>query len=206
MTSPSGQLATSNDIATAHFDFVDSRSYFKSPIATLVQSTDECDSHYISITDLLHAYNILSARIRLQIGIVSISNAPWSALTPIRQCSSQVVCAVRRDIRRILAQPSVFHDFGTSQPRGELSSDTTGADSSHRRTRERVELARHALRFLSDIFRFPVLHKIFTRMLSLIYVLPHHSCETQRMTSTTFSTMSSRLLTCHLSQRIIPAR
>ena len=157
-------MAASSPIS--HSDLVDSRTYFKSPIETLVGSMEELASHHISISDLLHAYNTFSARVRLQIGVVLTSNITWSALTPLQFHSAQVVCALRRDIRRVLERPS-FVPISASllqlQPQAGSSSDTTGTNLHHSPiTREAVELAHQALRFLSDIFRFPTLHTIFS--------------------------------------------
>ena len=157
-------MAASSSISRS--DLVDSRTYFKSPIETLVGSMEELASHHISISDLLHAYNTFSSRVRLQIGVVLTSNTTWSALTPLQFHSAQVACALRRDIRRVLAQPSFVPNSASLrqlQPQAGSSSDTTGTNLHHSPiTREVVELAHQALRFLSDIFRFPTLHTIFS--------------------------------------------
>jgi hypothetical protein len=159
------QEATSSPIP--HFDLVNSRTYFKSPIETLVASIEDLASDHISVSDLLHAYNTLSARIRLQIAVVSVSNTTWEALTSLQLHSAPVVCALRRDIRRVLAESPCTTGLGALEPQDCLSSDTPRTDLHHtQKARMDLELAYHALRFLSDILRFPVLHTIFSSTFS----------------------------------------
>jgi hypothetical protein len=164
------QEATSSPIP--HSDLVNSRTYFKSPIETLVASIEDFAFDHISVNDLLHAYDTLSARIRLQIAVVSVSNTAWEALTSFQLHSAPVVCALRRDIRRVLEESPFVPGLGTLEPQAGLSSEIPDADL-HRTEKARVavQLAYHALRFLSDILRFPVLHTIFSSMSSLRIML-----------------------------------
>jgi hypothetical protein len=136
--------------------------YIKPPIDTLLESIEDNLSDHVSFHDILHAYDLLSARIRLKIGIFSISESTSPILTPLRSESTQIFYALRRDIGRILIKPTSNHGTSVSVD----LSETGRNEDERQKARDMVLLTHRALRFLSDIFRFPPLQSLFTRMSS----------------------------------------
>ena len=140
-----------------------SATYFKSPIETLLESTEVDGSDHISQHDLLEAYNTLQTRIRSQIQAICQSDPDSLAWNAVKLCSSQILQVLRRDIRRALVIPpsalkksSLEGSLASSHPEITVDDVKNAADSSL--------VCHQSLRLLSDLFRFPPLYSIFSSM------------------------------------------
>ena len=163
--------------SATNVELLEPQTYIKSPIDTLLESLEDNESDHISPHDLLHAYDALSSRVRSQIGAFATSDRAWHALVPLQSRSTQIIRVLRRDILRVCVEPSQSH--GNS-----LSDDISATEkrefmeASVKYARDMVSVSHHALRFLSDIFRFSALRSAFASM--SITVIPFQLFVTHR--------------------------
>ncbi|KJA24353.1 hypothetical protein HYPSUDRAFT_200581 [Hypholoma sublateritium FD-334 SS-4] len=140
---------------------VASKTYLDSPIRTLCESVKDPGALFISIHDLMEAYNILSTRIRTILNQdTCITGLPIPSLAGIAEFSSEIMHCISRDIQRTL--PSPFD----SQPQQDSSSyvyyDASPDLGDIQMTTDNISLCHYALRFASDIFAFSMLYSIFS--------------------------------------------
>ncbi|KAG6889883.1 hypothetical protein C0995_013858 [Termitomyces sp. Mi166 len=82
------------------------KSYLLSPLETILESLDDYDWEYVSCHDITEAYNVLSTRIRAIAPSIVHVERPLPALFPLKEHSTSLARALKRDIRRALVDPS----------------------------------------------------------------------------------------------------
>lgn len=147
---------------------VDEPSYFYSPIKTIVASTALTPS--VATHDLLDAYCVLT--IRLKCFVVSLSTAntrtTFPALEPLKTNNASILQALVRDLQcapvksitnetRNASSNAVFPE---SQSSALYPSDTYKQSQVHY-ILDSETLCHYALRVLSIIFKFKVIHQLF---------------------------------------------
>ena len=139
-------------------------AFLKSPIETLLESTEIDSLDHLSQHDLLEAYNTLQTRIRFQIQVICESDQDLLAWNVVKLYSSQVLQVLRRDIRRALGGPSSPRK--SSSLGGSILSNNIEMTADEIKVATDLSLVCHqSLRLLSDLFRFPALYSIFSSML-----------------------------------------
>ncbi|KAI0826909.1 hypothetical protein BC628DRAFT_230054 [Trametes gibbosa] len=185
-----------------------SRSILKKPVYPAISLTDQnikegtpeppdplADLHYLdnpvarilapdaSLRDLIEAYSILTARLRVCISDSTDADASWPLFQPLRKQRDLFAEALVRDIRRVFLDP-LEDDLPSvdsiESPRREPSALPSPRDSPKKKrgmSEEQVKRARdfcgvcHAvLRLLSLFFTLPALYQLFTEH-ELGYVL-----------------------------------
>jgi hypothetical protein len=137
--------------------------YFLGPIETIVCSYEGLASGRLSLHDITEAYRTLSMRIRHSLGSISIASGPLPALEPLRENSTNVIAAWRRDISRTLRAFSQHTSHSSSAcSEGRMSWEPAAYNVIH--AIDCSTQCHYVLRLLSEIFRFPVLFSIFSRM------------------------------------------
>ncbi|KAI0335777.1 hypothetical protein GY45DRAFT_1292253 [Cubamyces sp. BRFM 1775] len=140
-------------------------SYFSSPVDTLIASLDRTPVDEPTVHDLLDAYGTFSLRIKAVAVPLSQDTTPddLHALRYIRHNSALLGRSIQRDIRRALFDPLP----DTSNVANlDMLTDTSFPDFTA--SDERLFAAKHismlcqlALQLVSNIFRLPVLHRLF---------------------------------------------
>lgn len=134
--------------------------YLVSPLETLLESLEDPNADYISLHDVIEAYNTLSNRIRSQACAFLDVEPSILALAPLKEHLPQLAQILRRDIRRALVDPPSDLRRGQAMEDSPVS-DGSMLDDEIQHARNLATLSHHALRFLSDIFRFPALYSLF---------------------------------------------
>ncbi|KAI0826919.1 hypothetical protein BC628DRAFT_1436598 [Trametes gibbosa] len=138
-------------------------TYFRSPIATILSSLNST-SDYITIYDLVDAYNTFSRRITAASTLLQ-ECARYPALRSLEDNAETLAHCIQRDIRRI------FTDSKTTNIPIDGSGATFPVPSTAscvsqrvlRSSRDITVLCRYALQLLSNLFRFSSLHSLFPR-------------------------------------------
>ncbi|KAJ7069654.1 hypothetical protein C8F01DRAFT_1113489 [Mycena amicta] len=131
--------------------------YFMSPATTILEY-EGLDGDHISLHDLVEAYATLSNRIRSQIRILLADDAVPPALSPLKESSSKLGAALRRDLKRAREEPSE----PSSTSWNPLESSLEKEADELRVSRDNAELGHHVLRFVSEIFSFTPLSSLFS--------------------------------------------
>ncbi|KAI8994258.1 hypothetical protein BD414DRAFT_436966 [Trametes punicea] len=142
--------------------------YLERPISRIVAQD-------ASLRDLIEAYSILAARLRVCVTDNTDADASWPLFQPIRKQRDMLVEAFVRDICRVFMDPVEERPASTdpiTSPRVERSSLPSPRDSPKKKrgmSAEQVKRARdlcgvcHAvLRLLSLVFTLPALYQLFT--------------------------------------------
>jgi hypothetical protein len=155
-----------HDEALAHSE------YLIGPIETIVCSHKGLVSGHFSLHDVTEAYRTLSMRIRQSSGSLSIASGPYPALGPLRENSANLVAALRRDISRNLRgfgphTACDMHSSSTVHSEGDVGGEpaTYGVNYA-------IDVStqcHYVLLLLSEIFRFPALLSVFSRMSYFCY-------------------------------------
>jgi len=132
--------------------------FFSSPLDTLLESIDDHDVEYLSIHDLIEAYNAISTRFHSHVDIIATRRLP-PALSFLGEHTSSLTRALSRDIRRCFVDPS--HDLRTTPPGGSFLSDASMTDHEIQYARDLSTVCHHSLRVLSDILSFKLLYSLF---------------------------------------------
>jgi hypothetical protein len=161
-------------IPLTDYDPLSRSEYFLGPIETIVCSYEGLASGRLSLHDITEAYRTLSMRIRHSLSSLSIASGPLPALEPLRENSSNVIAAWRRDISRTLRafSPHTPRDMrsGSAGPsEGCMSWEPAAYNVNH--AIDYSTQCHYVLRLLSEIFRFPALFSIFSRMSHLFFHL-----------------------------------
>ncbi|KAF7298881.1 GLOBIN domain-containing protein [Mycena indigotica] len=158
-TIPSAFMPHPNDLSSDPYDGpLTSTVYFISPITTIL-AYGGLEGDHISVHDLIEAYSTLSNRIRTQIRpLLDLPNLNPPALLPLKECSSQLSFALKRDLKRSREQPFDSSYASWSPLETSLQKD---ADEL-RLLRDNAELEQHVLRFVSEIFAFVPLFSLFS--------------------------------------------
>ncbi|KAJ7245028.1 hypothetical protein B0H12DRAFT_1128337 [Mycena haematopus] len=135
-------------------------SYFMSPAKTLLESTDP-NTDDISLHDLIEAYNTFSLRIQSQIRAILKATSTPPALVSLEECSGRLSEALRRDLKRTREETAI-HSRRTSFAQGSFQPSPELDEDEIRAAREMALLSHQVLRFLSNIFSFPLLYSIFS--------------------------------------------
>ncbi|KAH9891761.1 hypothetical protein C8Q73DRAFT_87371 [Cubamyces lactineus] len=142
-------------------------SYFSSPVDTLIASLDRNSNDGLTVHDLLDAYSTFSLRIQAVAAPLSQGASPHEddllALRYIRDNASLLSRSIQRDLRRALFDPlpetSSVANLGTlantSYP------DLTVSDERIYAAKHTSMLCQHALQLVSNLFRLPVLYRLF---------------------------------------------
>ncbi|KAG5351604.1 hypothetical protein C0989_005611 [Termitomyces sp. Mn162] len=138
------------------------KSYFLSPLETILESLDDYDWEYISCHDITEAYNVLSMRIRAIAPSIVHIEQPSPALISLKEHAIPLAQALKRDIRRALSNPS--HNLKLSTACESWLSDISMTDHDIQHTIDLSTLCHFSLRVLSDIFAFRVLYLLFPGM------------------------------------------
>jgi hypothetical protein len=138
--------------------------YFLGPIETIVFSHQGLPSGHLSLHDITEAYRTLSMRIRLSSSTLTIASYPLPALEPLRENSANVAAALRRDISRALRAfaPHTPCDMRSSPSEGRVGWEPAAYNVNH--ATDFSTHCHYVLRLLSEIFRFPALLSVFSRM------------------------------------------
>lgn len=133
-----------------------------SPLETIIESLDD-QYDPISLHDITEAYNVFSVRIRSHIQSILQGNHTYPAFTAIKENSSKLIRALRRDIRRSLVKPtSEYHRvFSIDDP---YVSDERLNEDEIQLARNSSSLCHHALRLASDVLSFPPLFSAMPSM------------------------------------------
>lgn len=147
------------------------QSYLSSPLETILESLNDHDSEYISLHDLIEAYNVLSERIRAEAYTLVNGGQYLLAFALLKEHASSLARALRRDIQRALIDPS--RDLRRTPPPGEsFLTDVSMNDHEIQHARDLPMLCHHSLCVLSDVFAFEALHSLFDgALLSLVLSL-----------------------------------
>ncbi|KAH9851814.1 hypothetical protein C2E23DRAFT_732427 [Lenzites betulinus] len=136
-------------------------TYFRSPIATISSSIDRT-SDAITLYDLIDAYNTFSRRIATVSASLLQDYVCYPALKILEENADILAHCIQRDIRRGFTDP-----LATSLTASISSAPPTAAGISQNAlgsSRDIFTLCRYALQLLSNIFRFPVLHALFSQV------------------------------------------
>ncbi|EPQ54576.1 hypothetical protein GLOTRDRAFT_129926 [Gloeophyllum trabeum ATCC 11539] len=127
---------------------------FRSSIETLVKSDRHETKKPPTPHDICDAYDAMSSRIRAHPSIVTDPKRATTVLQPLKNELLTIVGCLRRDINR------AKHDCGTPQHQGGAE-DEKRDPKVVRRALESTACCHSAIRFLSVIFRMPVLQSVF---------------------------------------------
>ena len=132
-----------------------------------------------TLPDLIEAYSVLTARLRVAVHETTDSNCSWPLFQPIRKRRLAFVDSVTRDLGRALVDPMDGDDqFGCPQP--EPPSALPSPEKSPRKRRcgmdeDQVRYARdlvtvsHAvIKFLGLVFTLPAVYGLFDGSLALV--------------------------------------
>ncbi|KAF9465829.1 hypothetical protein BDZ94DRAFT_1253286 [Collybia nuda] len=131
-----------------------STEFLLSPLETVLESICDPGLDNVSLHDLIEAYSTLSARIRSQARSL-LDDQPLPAIEALREHSSSLTHALKRDLRRIL--------FESGPPTQESTLTDTPILTDIQFTRDMAALCLHALCFLSDVFVFKALYSVFSK-------------------------------------------
>uniref|UniRef100_A0A0W0G7N8 Telomere-associated protein Rif1 N-terminal domain-containing protein n=1 Tax=Moniliophthora roreri TaxID=221103 RepID=A0A0W0G7N8_MONRR len=126
-------------------------SIFSSPIDVVCTSLDDSKSECITVHDLVDAYSVMASALRAIVIQPRNAEVPSFDMGPIRNRLSLFVCAMRRDIKKVLYGP-----FNAE----EISEDGLTARQI-RRAKDASVLSHHALRVLSQLLSFACFQSIF---------------------------------------------
>ncbi|KAK7056996.1 hypothetical protein VNI00_002714 [Paramarasmius palmivorus] len=119
-------------------------SIFLSPVDVLSSSLDDSNKERITIHDLVDAYSVMASALKTIILQNRNTETSFIDIGPIKSCLSLFVCAMRRDVKRVLYSP--FNE-------DEIS--TNGLTSRQIRCAKDLSiLSHHALRVLSQLLSF----------------------------------------------------
>jgi hypothetical protein len=119
-------------------------SIFLSPVDILSSSLDDSNKERITIHDLVDAYSVMASTLKTIILQNRNTEISFIDIGPIKSRLSLFVCAMRRDVKRVLYSP--FNE-------GEISTD--GLSSRQIRcAKDLAILSHHALRVLSQLLSF----------------------------------------------------
>jgi hypothetical protein len=148
--------------------------YLIGPIETIVYSHQGLVSGHLSLHDVTEAYRTLSTRIRQSSGSLSIAAGPLPALAPLKENSANLVAALRRDISRNLRAfgPHIACDIHSSSSYAVRSEGSVGEEPATYNVNCATDVStqcHYVLLLLSEIFRFPALLSVFSRMFHFCY-------------------------------------
>ncbi|KAG5650105.1 hypothetical protein H0H81_000746 [Sphagnurus paluster] len=181
---------------------MESPYYLLSPLETISESLDDYDFEYISIHDIIEAYSLLSRRIRSQACLILRAGEMFPALAPFKDHAGSLARALKRDIRRALADPS--RDLQRSPALfSSYRTEVSMNDHDFQNIRNLSTLCHHSLRVVSDVFAFKSLYSLFPVQdiedllndllkIALTVTLPSHS--TSKTWSLVFWTLQSQNL------------
>lgn len=135
-------------------------TFFVSPLETLLGSLENPDDD-ITVHDIIDAYSLFSSRLRSQIRTFLRGGEENSTpFTPIRDASSQLMQVLRRDVRRVLIDPS--YEYARLTSCDESYSMSQSIDRRWLQFAKDLALLSHsALRLVSEIFAFPSFLSLF---------------------------------------------
>lgn len=178
--------------------------YLVGPIETIVCSRKALLSGHLSHHDITEAYRTLSMRIRQSSCHLSVVSVSFPALDPLRDKGADVVAALRRDILRALRT----YPWHTPEEPSSRSSGPTAESIGWGPTTYNTNcatdfstLCHYALRVLSEIFRFPALSSMFTRVPLFFTIGEQLSLFPQHRTLVFFWEMSFPSSNVHSSHR-----
>ncbi len=152
----------------------DSLTYFRSPILTILESLENGRARICS-HDLLHAYDVLSSRVKGLSSEVLAEDDTVPALDFLRQHSHALAECLKRDIAKMHVYPFAVVPNSVGQLPDTISpSPPEVSDEELKIARDASALCHQALGLLSSIFYFPWLAMVFSSQscrLNQVYLL-----------------------------------
>lgn len=149
-----------------------STSYLRSPLSTLLASYYPSDNNTITLIDLTEAYSELLRRLKSRGPALLDLYGPIPALCPLRDNNEQLTQIFRRDIERALIDPqNNFNPNELATSESQPWSSPSSIDSTKKRgfTEQEVKYARDlcnlchtALRCFSTFAVIPALYSVFS--------------------------------------------
>lgn len=144
---------------------LDTRLYFRSPIATLLESLEDQYQERLSLHDISQAYNVLCHRVRkVADHLTTVCNPVPHALAYLRDHSTSLTSCIRRDLsyaftRVIPDSPPYDASIPDSVP--PPRSDPQDEDLKH--AEDSSYLCKFCLTVVCTILKFPALSSLFAR-------------------------------------------
>lgn len=165
VTPPPGQPLNlvPEEIPSSHLDPLSCAGFFASPIQTLVDSVEDIHGEHLSLHDIADAYATFSMRIQDNANELSRTEPVLVALELLKSQALIVATALRRDIRRALADPMPGQPPETSMSDDWLLPSQQALDEQQVKcARDQALVCHQSLQFLSNVFRFSVLQQQFS--------------------------------------------
>ncbi|KAF9005428.1 hypothetical protein BDQ17DRAFT_1353043 [Cyathus striatus] len=132
---------------------LDSRTFFSSPIETLLESLEDPQDEHVTLHDVIEAYAMLSTRIRvLAKTLLEVPVTPQPALETLQAHSRDLHKCLSRDIQRATAIP--LHQFQSDWTVVHTLSEIDLPPECLQDSKDIANVCHHALQVIASVFLF----------------------------------------------------